>query len=492
MKNYIFLLIALLTVVACSKQQSSQEQDYKSNKVTVTGTMTIPADVPAIDQMMVYLLNEDLADYDEFKSIVDNDGNFNIEVKLDKPKQLVLMGNSQIFFMAVPGDSIHITFNDSGVPGALATDVVFSGDRAETNNVLTAYEKNKPLDSQRLEQIYQEETATAFTAYMDAQTPALITYMDKSLKQHKNDLYLKEYIMADQKYAILNTKLTFNAYAGARGLQVNDMLDLTEILENLPTLEMADFINTQQTSQFLYYIAGAMRTKTSETLTDKSTPEDGQAAFLNTVSAIKDNALLKSKMVYRSAINDFESNGITFFENNKEAIKNLVIPAAYTALAKRYKETKNLLENPSIPNNAQLLKFNSTDATAYLDEIIANAKGKVIYIDNWATWCGPCKQEFQQASPALYAKFKDQVEFVYLCHQSDPKGYEPSIAKYKIAGKHYFLTQQESMPVFQQLNLQGFPTYTIINKKGEIASSDTTYRPSYPGTSEVLTKLINE
>ncbi len=492
MKKYSFLLIALLAFTACKKQQSSQEQTYESNKAIISGTMTVPAGVPVIDQMMVYLLNEDLADYDEFKSLVDKDGNFKIEVQLDKPRQLILMGNSQLLFMAVPGDSVHVTFKDSGVQGAQPTDVVFSGDRTATNKALTEYEKNKPLDMQRLEQMYQSELANGFSAFMDTQTPALITYMEKSLKKHNDDLYLREYIQADQKYAILNTKLTFNAYAGSRGLPVNDMLDLTEILDNLPTLELADFINTQQTSQFLYYIAGAMRTKTSESLTENSTPEEGQAAFLKTVGALKENKLLKSKIVYRSAINDFESNGFTFFENNKDAIKNLVIADEFTALNKRYAETKNLLENPSIPKNAQLLKFNSDDPSAYLDEIIANAGGKVIYIDNWATWCGPCKQEFQKASPALHAAFKDQVEFVYLCHQSDPKGYEPSIAKYKIAGKHYFLTQQESMPVFQQLNLQGFPTYTIINKKGEIVSSDVTYRPSYPATSEVLKKLINE
>jgi thiol-disulfide isomerase/thioredoxin len=197
-------------------------------------------------------------------------------------------------------------------------------------------------------------------------------------------------------------------------------------------------------------------------------------------------------MVFRSTVNDFESNGLSFFESNKEQIEKLVEPEQFKKLAARYDSTKKLLENPEIPESAKLLTFNSNDPSTYLDEIIANANGKVIYIDNWATWCGPCKQEFQAASPALHDKFKEDVEFVYLCHQSERKGYKPSIAKYKIAGKHYFLSQEESAPIFEQIKLQGFPTYTIINKKGEIVISDYTYRPSYPATTDVLTELINE
>lgn len=487
------IIIALfILVTSCNKEVSSQEQTYDKNTVTVTGKMTVPANVPVIDQMMVYKFNEELSDYDEFKGNVDKDGNFTITVALDKPKQLALMGNSQIYFIAVPGDVITVNFKDSGVQGAEAQDVVFSGDRAKTNNALLTYTKDRPLDANKLREIYEAGTAAELTAYLDKQLPAMNTFMDIFLGTNKGDLYLKEYVAADRKYGLLNAKLTFNAYAGSRGLAAADMLDLTAIEENLPVLEAADFLNTNETEQFLYYIASAMRTKTKEKLTESSTPEDGQSAFLKVIESIKNNELLQSKIVYRSAVNDFEGNGITFFENNKETIQKLVTTTDFDKLNARYKTTKNLLENPTIPQSAQLLTFKSSDAAAYLDEIIANANGKVIYIDNWATWCAPCKQEFQAASPALHEKFKEDVEFVYLCHQSDRKGYEPSIAKYNIAGKHYFLNQEESAPIFQQIKLEGFPTYTIINKKGEIVLSDFTHRPSYPGTTTILTQLINE
>lgn len=155
-------------------------------------------------------------------------------------------------------------------------------------------------------------------------------------------------------------------------------------------------------------------------------------------------------------------------------------------------ENQQLSIQPELPANAKLLTFATEDTGKYLDEIISNANGKVIYIDNWATWCGPCKVEFKESTPALKAKFSDQVEFVYLCYQSKKALWEPTIAKFEVSGKHYFIERGKEEALFDQLSLKGFPTYTLISKKGEIIESGFDYRPSSPGTAELLTGLLTE
>jgi len=190
---------------------------------------------------------------------------------------------------------------------------------------------------------------------------------------------------------------------------------------------------------------------------------------------------------------ELNNNTIEGYERNLTQIENLFSSSDFAApLNAKYTKVKNLLENPVLPEGTKLLTFKSESPEGYLKEIIANANGKVIYIDNWATWCGPCKSEFKNSTPQLKEKFQKDVEFIYLCHQSNEKLWKPSISEFKVKGKHYFLSQEESNPIFKEINLQGFPTYTIINKKGDIVKSGFEYRPSNTITSEILTALIAE
>jgi thiol-disulfide isomerase/thioredoxin len=188
---------------------------------------------------------------------------------------------------------------------------------------------------------------------------------------------------------------------------------------------------------------------------------------------------------------DLKNHSLQLYESNSEKLNQYFENTTLgISLQERYEEERKLLDNPDLPKETELLTFKNDDPSKYLEEIISNANGKVIYIDNWATWCGPCKAEFKEASPALHEKFKEDVEFVYLCHASDKKAYLPSISQFQIKGKHYFLDEKEGAVVQDQINLEGFPTYTIIDQQGNQVLSDYIHRPSYKKTTEILNDLI--
>jgi len=95
-------------------------------------------------------------------------------------------------------------------------------------------------------------------------------------------------------------------------------------------------------------------------------------------------------------------------------------------------------------------------------------KGKVMYIDVWATWCVPCLEEFKSA-PNLHNYFKDRdVVFVNLCLSSNANTWKPTIVKNNVGGENYFLDENESRLFMGNNNLGGFPSYLIIDRNGEI------------------------
>lgn len=107
-----------------------------------------------------------------------------------------------------------------------------------------------------------------------------------------------------------------------------------------------------------------------------------------------------------------------------------------------------------------------------LDALIARHKGKVQFIDFWATWCGGCRQIIKEYEPLKKDISEDKVAFIYLTGPSSiKKTWEILIED--IAGEHYWLDKEQWEYLWTHFQMTGLPMYLLIDKQGNIVKRFT-------------------
>ncbi len=135
--------------------------------------------------------------------------------------------------------------------------------------------------------------------------------------------------------------------------------------------------------------------------------------------------------------------------------------------------------------------FNSKDVLFgknVLDDITNRFKNKVVYLDFWATWCGPCVREFPNSKKLEETFAGKDVVFVYVCFKSNYDKWKKDIKTYELNENQYFLNTEASNEFSNKFKINGFPTYYLIDKNGQIYKDVT--RPSDERTKEKINELL--
>ena len=188
--------------------------------------------------------------------------------------------------------------------------------------------------------------------------------------------------------------------------------------------------------------------------------------------------LLLQIMLTRHFDRQFEMQDIAVYEKFRDVADTYIKePFLKEPLHQRYLQTKLRIDNPQGYTEAILKDATNLSINQIMDDILQQNKGKVIYVDFWGTWCGPCLAEMPN-SKVIEHELKDQdVAFVYVCMLSNEKQWKAMLDQFQLGGQHYFLSYKQSREMNNLLEITGYPFYLLIDKNGIIKEKGSHLRP---------------
>jgi len=108
---------------------------------------------------------------------------------------------------------------------------------------------------------------------------------------------------------------------------------------------------------------------------------------------------------------------------------------------------------------------------------ISSYKGKVIYIDAWATWCGPCKREIPFLKALEEEYHGKNVQFISVSTDKDVNAWKAYIAKESMGGLQLHQSEQFEETISKMYIVNSIPRFIIIDEEGNIVNTDAP-RPS--------------
>ena len=163
----------------------------------------------------------------------------------------------------------------------------------------------------------------------------------------------------------------------------------------------------------------------------------------------------------------------------------------------KIKSDLNLLEI-QYKNKKAIANLNGTPSPSFDYEnhkggktSLESLKGKYVYIDVWATWCGPCRAEIPYLKKTEEAYHGKNIEFVSISidRMKDHDKWKNFVTENELGGIQLFADNDWNSQFVKDYQINGIPIFILVGPKGEIVNADAP-RPSSHNLVETIDSLL--
>ena len=467
---FYFLLLSASLLVACSPSTSSEDTTQPAQPIIIEGTIS------NISQPFIVLLNE----AENWRTPVNN-GQFRFEISASSAEVLRLQyGRGKYYLFAKPGDHLTLQLDGTLFPQS----VVHSGDSQEENKYLAQKTALDKQDQSRKMKDYQLEE-TAYIKVVEERKNRKYAELESYMQNVSFDQSFVDLIKTDIEYEWATDRVIYpyyhSFYTKNDNFQVSDRYD--DYLKEL-NLDNGRQLNSSLYKAFLNNYLD-LKTRKENPGQDYLVKDNAQALDkFNLIQSQFKSQAVKDFLYYRTLKTHIKLEGANgtqaLLQNFQENCKN---PAYLADVQKDYSNWKQLEAGLQAPG------FAYADIQGQVHDI-ADYRGKYVYIDVWATWCGPCRREIPHLEE-LQQQYKDNEKIVFASVSIDQNtsAWQTMVTDDNMQGLQLLADQAWKSSIVKDYKIAGIPRFLLIDPAGKIVSANAP-RPSSKRLKAKLATLV--
>lgn len=458
-KHIVLLFIVLIFISGCNNSK-------KADKAVICGS------IENNEEQFIILCNGDLSD-----TIFFNSGNkFKKSIQLNNPEYLYLRYVNEIITVYIkPGDSILVT----GMADNFTESLKFSGSSQAENNYLIEKKKHDKKSEVSLSAMTQSEVGL-YIKKADSVYQSDLQFLDKNLKKYNAD-NLEFYNIEKAKlfYTWAENLVTYEN-ANSTGPDNNNTNPDKNIRKYMEVVSFNDSFMIEFSEYKIFFesylnMKAGLLTKDFEAKADM----DYFTNKINLLLQTTTNQKVKNRLLYDYLKNHINLFGITGLnELYMKFLKECTNKKYAYEINKMYNHWKKI-EPGNIAPDFKLSDLN--DNVHALNEF----KGKMVYIDVWATWCAPCRREIPFVQK-LYNEYK-RKEIVFISISIDEsKDAWKKMLEYEKPEWMQLHMEKDKSTFLEDYLISTIPRFILIGKDGKIIDAQA------PAASGDIRKLLDK